>query len=68
MVKPFEWLSRVFVKRAEEGYIDAAVEGTAGSVSAAGEVLRRLQSGLVQNYAVIVTMGALVLLSYLLFG
>lgn len=68
VVKPFEWLSRVFVKRAEEGYIDAAVEGTAGSVSAAGEVLRRLQSGLVQNYAVIVTMGALVLLSYLLFG
>ena len=56
-----EWLSRVF----DLGVIDGAVNGVATLVRDTGGRLRRVQTGLVRNYALGVVLGAVALLVYL---
>jgi NADH-quinone oxidoreductase subunit L len=56
-----EWLSRVF----DLGIIDGAVNGVATLVRDTGGRLRRVQTGLVRNYALGVVLGAVALLVYL---
>jgi NADH-quinone oxidoreductase subunit L len=56
-----DWLSRVF----DLGIIDGAVNGVAMLVRDTGGRLRRVQTGLVRNYALGVVIGAVALLVYL---
>ncbi|HMF04026.1 MAG TPA: NADH-quinone oxidoreductase subunit L [Acidimicrobiia bacterium] len=56
-----EWLSRVF----DLGVIDGAVNGVATLVRDTGGRLRRVQTGLVRNYALGVVIGAVALLVFL---
>jgi NADH-quinone oxidoreductase subunit L len=56
-----EWLSRGF----DLGVIDGAVNGVASLVRDTGGRLRRVQTGLVRNYALGVVLGAVALLVYL---
>jgi NADH-quinone oxidoreductase subunit L len=56
-----DWLSRVF----DLGIIDGAVNGVAMLVRDTGGRLRRVQTGLVRNYALGVVLGAVALLVYL---
>ena len=56
-----EWLSRVF----DLGLIDGAVNGVATLVRDTGGRLRRVQTGLVRNYALGVVLGAVALLVFL---
>jgi len=56
-----EWLSQVFDLRV----IDGAVNGVATLVRDTGGRLRRIQTGLVRNYALGVVLGAVALLVYL---
>jgi NADH-quinone oxidoreductase subunit L len=56
-----EWLSRVF----DLGVIDGAVNGVATLVRDSGGRLRRVQTGLVRNYALGVVLGAVALLVFL---
>ena len=56
-----EWLNRGF----DLGIIDGAVNGVATLVRDAGGRLRRVQTGLVRNYALGVVVGAVALLVYL---
>jgi NADH-quinone oxidoreductase subunit L len=56
-----DWLNRGF----DLGVIDGAVNGVAGLVRDAGGRLRRVQTGLVRNYALGVVLGAVGLLVFL---
>jgi NADH-quinone oxidoreductase subunit L len=56
-----EWLSRSF----DLGIIDGAVNGVATLVRDAGGRLRRVQTGLVRNYALGVVIGAVALIVFL---
>jgi NADH-quinone oxidoreductase subunit L len=56
-----EWLNQGF----DLGIIDGAVNGVATLVRDAGGRLRRVQTGLVRNYALGVVVGAVALLVYL---
>jgi NADH-quinone oxidoreductase subunit L len=56
-----EWLNRGF----DLGVIDGAVDGVATLVRDAGGRLRRVQTGLVRNYALGVVIGAVALLVFL---
>jgi len=55
------WAWRAF----DDGFVDAAVNGTGGFVQAAGGALRRLQTGYVKSYALTMLAGALAILLYL---
>ena len=46
----------------DRSVIDGAVRGVAGSAIGSARVLRRLQSGYVRNYALLILIGALVIL------
>jgi NADH-quinone oxidoreductase subunit L len=70
----FDWLAarvvvggsqRVLWRGLDAGLIDAAVNGAARAVGAAGGVVRLVQTGLVRAYALLILGGAVVLLGYL---
>jgi len=70
----FDWLAarvvvegsrRVLWRGLDAGFIDAAVNGAARAVGAAGGVVRLAQTGLVRAYALLILGGAVVLLGYL---
>ncbi|MDA8392537.1 MAG: NADH-quinone oxidoreductase subunit L [Actinomycetota bacterium] len=48
----------------DRGLIDGAVQGVATTIEATGAKLRRVQSGYVRNYALLIAFGAAVLLGY----
>jgi NADH-quinone oxidoreductase subunit L len=53
-------------KGVDIGVIDRTVNGVAGAVAGAGEVLRRLQTGSVRAYAVSIFLGGVLILGYFL--
>ena len=61
MTRVADWLSRGF----DLGIIDGAVNGVATLVRDAGGRLRRVQTGLVRNYALGVVIGAVALIVFL---
>lgn len=68
-VRPLTAVSTSLLWRiVDVGLIDGAVNGVADSVAAAARTLRRIQTGLVRSYAVMILFGALVLVGYFLFG
>lgn len=68
IIRPFVWAGENIVLRFDQEIVDGAVNGIATSVSSIGEVFRRMQTGLVQNYVLAVSAGVIVILSYLIFG
>ncbi|MDZ7360771.1 MAG: NADH-quinone oxidoreductase subunit L [candidate division KSB1 bacterium] len=66
-VRPLFWLSENFFwKIFDVKLIDGAVNGSAGIFGGLAAVLRRWQTGIVQNYAVTLVLGVIVILGYLL--
>jgi NADH-quinone oxidoreductase subunit L len=47
--------------------IDGLVNGSAKSMGAAAGVIRRMQSGIAQNYALVMMIGIVVMLAFILF-
>ncbi len=66
IVKPLRMLGDVLADAVEERGIDRAVDGLAQLTGLAGEGLRRLQTGLVRNYALAMLLGVVVILLYFL--
>jgi len=54
-------------KRVDVAVIDGAVNGVARTVAWGGWVTRQLQSGQAQNYALAMTVGAVMILGVLIF-
>ena len=66
LVKPLVWLSeQLFWHRVDDRMIDGVlVNGSAKAVRRLGELLRPLQNGIVQRYALAITIGLFILLAY----
>jgi len=57
-------LAGILTDVVEERTIDAAVNGLAQVVNLTGEGVRRLQTGLVRNYALAMFVGVVVIVAY----
>jgi NADH-quinone oxidoreductase subunit L len=67
IVQPTYKVSRNFLwKIVDVKVIDGIVNGLANTTGYGGQWLRKIQTGIVQNYAVMIAVGMLVLVSYLL--
>jgi NADH-quinone oxidoreductase subunit L len=67
VVQPIRRLSeRVLWRQVDAGVIDGAVNGAGSFVSGSSAVLRRLQTGSVEAYAVSVLLGVVVIVGYYL--
>jgi NADH-quinone oxidoreductase subunit L len=65
IVNPLRALAAVLADVVEVRAIDGVVTGLARLTGLAGEGLRRLQTGLVRNYALAMLAGVVILLAYL---
>lgn len=61
LVQPLSGLASFLWRVVDVGIIDAAVNGVAGGIGAASQRLRRVQTGLVTNYALAIALGMVVL-------
>jgi NADH-quinone oxidoreductase subunit L len=64
IVEPLRLLGGFLAETVEVRGIDRAVDGLAQLVGLAGEGLRRLQTGLVRNYALVMLAGVVLVLAY----
>jgi NADH-quinone oxidoreductase subunit L len=64
VVKPLRQLGEALAETVEKQGIDRAVDGLAQLLGLAGQGLRRLQTGLVRNYALAMLLGAVVVVAY----
>ena len=67
IVRPYEAFSD-FSRSFDNGIIDGTVMGISGVVGLMGAGMRRLQTGLTQNYALLIVAGVVAFMGYLLFG
>ncbi len=65
IVKPLRSLAGFLAETIEVRSIDGAVNGLARAVGQIGQGIRRLQTGLVRNYALAMLFGVLVIVAYL---
>ncbi len=69
IVKPFEYVSdRYLWQGVDEIVIDGSVNGTGKIVRFFGKILRRIQTGFVQNYAFIFVFGIIVIIGFLIYS
>jgi len=66
IVRPFNGLSTFLAQPVDLGVIDGVSKGLASGVTWTAAKLRRLQTGFVRNYAFMVLVGVLVIMSYLM--
>ena len=66
IVKPLQSFGTLLSDVVERRGIDGAVDGLAKAVGLAGEGVRRLQSGLVRNYALAMLVGVVAIVAYLI--
>jgi NADH-quinone oxidoreductase subunit L len=64
IVKPLRILADVLADVVEQRSIDGAVDGLARLIGLAGEGVRRLQTGLVRNYALAMLIGVVAVVAY----
>ncbi len=63
--RPLFWLSTVVLFRGvDRGVIDGIADGTGIAVEDSGEGLRRVETGNVQNYALVYLLGAIGIIAY----
>ncbi len=68
ITRPLFFISSFVLNRAiDEGAIDAAVNGTGLTVEATGEVVRRIETGNVQHYALVYLLGVVGVAAYYLY-
>ncbi|MBK6767167.1 MAG: NADH-quinone oxidoreductase subunit L [bacterium] len=66
--KPLVQASEIFARYVDQGTVDGAVNGIGTTVSSFGGLVRRVQTGVVQNYAVMMGMGTVLLLGALIWS
>ncbi len=67
VVGPTTWLSRAFLLRVvDQGMIDGTLNGSGRLTAALGATIRRMQTGVAQNYAAVVVAGIVVMLAFIL--
>lgn len=68
IIKPFVWAGTNLVLWFDQNIVDGIVNGTADLIQSIGDVFKRLQSGLVSNYLLLLSVGVIVIMTYLIFG
>jgi len=68
IIRPFVWAGENLILWFDQNIVDGVVNGVANTVNSIGNVFRKMQSGLVQNYALVVSLGVVLILAYLIFG
>ena len=69
IVKPFEYVSDRYLWRGfDEIIIDGSVNGTGKLVRFFGKMMRRIQTGFVQNYVLIFVIGIIVIVGFLIYA
>lgn len=68
IIRPFVWAGSNLVLWFDQNVVDGFVNGTASVVSNIGEVFRRLQTGLITNYVLMISAGVVLIITYLIFG
>lgn len=68
LIRPYEWISRQVFRKADDNVVDGLVNGAGDGITSLGELFRRLQSGLVQNYVTVLSAGVLAMMTWLIFG
>ncbi|MEO0896005.1 MAG: NADH-quinone oxidoreductase subunit L [Bacteroidota bacterium] len=68
IIGPFKWLGENVIAWCEEYIVDGVVKGISDGVANIGDVFKRLQSGLVSNYILIISLGVILMLTFLIFG
>ena len=63
----FQKFTRFLADPIDLGVIDRIANGLASTVKNSGEILSRLQTGFIRNYALSVFFGVVVILGYLIF-
>lgn len=66
--QPLVKASEILAKYIDQGTVDGAVNGVGATVSSFGGFVRRIQTGVTQNYAVMMGMGTVVLLGVLIWS
>jgi len=68
IVNPFIKISDIFWKIFDVKIVDGAVNGTANVIQSAGDRLRKIQTGYIQEYAFSLILGAVIIIGYFIFG
>lgn len=68
IVRPFNWIGGSLLQPIDQKVVDGGVDGVGNSVAFIADWMRKLQTGLIQNYVLLVTSGAVALLAWLIFG
>jgi len=68
IINPFVWAGKHIVLAFDQKVVDGLVNGSATFVKNTGEMFRKLQTGVVQNYVWITSVGVLIIMTYLIFG
>ncbi|MCB9366599.1 MAG: NADH-quinone oxidoreductase subunit L [Calditrichaeota bacterium] len=66
--QPLVKLSEIFARYVDQGTVDGSVNGLGATVSGIGGIVRKVQTGVTQNYAVIMSLGVVLLLGTLLWS
>ncbi len=67
IINPFIKISNIFWKAVDIKIVDGLVNGTANVFLSAGERLRKLQTGYIQEYALSLILGTVIIIGYFIF-
>lgn len=68
ILKPFVWAGDNIVVWFDKNIIDGVINGSASATAAVGDVIRRMQTGYVAHYALIISIGVVIIIGYLILG
>lgn len=68
LIRPFMQFGKQALSWFDNTIVDGTVEGTGTVVGGIGETFRKLQTGLISNYMLILTAGVVIMLGYLIMG
>jgi NADH-quinone oxidoreductase subunit L len=67
IVRPFVFLSERFIMFLDNEIVDGAVNGSADLTNISGGIIKKLQTGFVQHYAIIMVSGIIAIIAYMMF-
>lgn len=65
VAKPFRWLSANAFAPFDRRVLDGLINGVGGAMISVGAAMRRWQTGVAQNYALVITIGLILLVGYI---
>jgi NADH-quinone oxidoreductase subunit L len=67
VLKPFKFISEKLLPVFDKNIVDGVINGTGTLMMSLGQAMRSWQSGVAQNYALVITIGLILILTYVTF-